>query len=137
MRKKREAEAIMIEKYKIQIRGTRPLLMHSCNSMLEAMQRNEIYLTNLEKKVKSFLDVRGIRYISQYPLRQGFIADFALPDKKIIIEVDGERWHSGKKKVKKDRFRDYMLKRDGWTTIRIKEKEINNLQELLCFFIYS
>lgn len=25
----------MIEKYKIQIKGTRPLLMHSCNSMLE------------------------------------------------------------------------------------------------------
>lgn len=39
IRKKREAEAIMIEKYKIQIKGTRPLLMHSCNSMLEENNR--------------------------------------------------------------------------------------------------
>lgn len=95
------------------------------------MQRNEIYLTNIEQKVKSFLDERGIRYILQYPLRQGYIADFALPNRKIIIEVDGERWHSGKKKIRKDRFRDYMLKRAGWQTIRIKEKDIDNLQELL------
>ena len=95
------------------------------------MQRNEIYLTNLEQKVKSFLDGWGIRYIPQYPLRQGYIADFALPDKKIIIEVDGERWHSGKKKLKKDQFRDYMLKRAGWTTIRIKEKDIDKLSFLL------
>jgi len=95
------------------------------------MQRNEIYLTSLERKVKSFLDERGIVYIPQYPLRQGYIADFALPDRKIIIEVDGERWHSGKKKLKKDRFRDYMLKRAGWTTIRIKEKDINKIPKLL------
>ena len=94
-------------------------------------QRNEIYLTNLEKKVKSFLDERGICYILQYPLRQGYIADFALLDKKIIIEVDGNKWHSGKKKQKKDRFRDYMVKRAGWKTIRIPEKDIDKLDSLL------
>jgi len=77
------------------------------------------------------LDSKGIKYIPQYPLRQGFIADFALPDRKIIIEVDGERWHGEKKKIRKDKFRDYMLKRDGWTIIRIKEKEITKLTELL------
>ena len=95
------------------------------------MQRNEIYLTSLERKVKSFLDERGIEHIPQYPLRQGYIADFALPDRKIIIEVDGKKWHSGKKKQKKDRFRDYMLKRAGWKTIRIPEKDIDKLDGLL------
>ena len=95
------------------------------------MERGKVYLTNLEKAVKQFLDSEGIDHIPQYPLRQGYIADFALPDRKVIIEVDGERWHSGKKKIRKDRFRDYMLKRDGWTTIRIKEKGIDNLRELL------
>lgn len=95
------------------------------------MERGEMYLTNLERVVKEFLDTKGVKYIPQYPLRQGFIADFALPDKKIIIEVDGERWHSEKKKIKKDRFRDYMLKREGWNTIRIKEKNIDKLTELL------
>lgn len=95
------------------------------------MDRGNIYLTNLEKVVKEFLDSKGVSYVSQYPLRQGFVADFALLNRKIIIEVDGKRWHSGKKKQKKDRFRDYMLKRAGWTTIRIKEKDIGSLRELL------
>lgn len=95
------------------------------------MERNAIYLTGIEKQVKQFLDTKGVNHIPQYPLRQGYIADFALLDKKIIIEVDGKKWHSGKKKQKKDRFRDYMLKRDGWKTIRLPESEINNLDSLL------
>ena len=95
------------------------------------MERSKVYLTNIEREVKAWLEDRGIEHIPQYPLRQGYIADFALLDKKIIIEVDGEHWHSGKKQQKKDRFRDYMLKRAGWTTIRIKEKDIDKLQELL------
>ena len=95
------------------------------------MERNEIYLTGIERAVKQWLEDRGIEHIPQYPLRQGYIADFALLDKKIIIEVDGEHWHSGKKKQKKDRFRDYMLKRAGWKTIRIPEKDIDKLDSLL------
>ena len=97
------------------------------------MERNEVYLTALEKQVADFLDMKGIAYIPQYPLRLGYIADFALLDKRIIIEVDGKRWHSGKQKQKKDRFRDYMLKRAGWTVIRIKEEEIDKLEKLLSF----
>ena len=96
-----------------------------------SMKRGDIYLTGIEREVKQWLEDRGIEHILQYPLRQGYIADFALLDRRIIIEVDGERWHSGKKKLKKDRFRDYMLNRAGWTTIRIKEKEIGNLSVLL------
>ena len=95
------------------------------------MGRNEVYLTNIEKEVKAWLEDRGIEFIPQYPLRQGYIADFALVDKHIIIEVDGTHWHRGKKKEKKDRFRDYMLKRAGWKTIRIPEKDIDNLDSLL------
>ena len=98
---------------------------------MQRMRRNDVYLTGIEKTVKRWLEGRGIKFIPQYPLRGGYIADFALVNKKIIIEVDGERWHSGKKKVKKDRFRDYILKRAGWTTIRVKEKDIDKLTELL------
>lgn len=95
------------------------------------MERSKLYLTNIEREVKAWLEDRGIEFVSQYPLRQGYIADFAILNKKIIIEVDGEHWHRGKKKQKKDRFRDYMLKRAGWGTIRIPEKDIDNLDGLL------
>ena len=89
------------------------------------MERNKVYLTALEKQVADFLDMKGD---SIYPS----ISSSAI-DKRIIIEVDGKHWHSGKKKQKKDRFRDYMLKRAGWTVIRIKEEEIDKLDKLLSF----
>jgi len=95
------------------------------------MERNEIHKTNLEEAVGQFLDKRGVNYTPQYPVRLSYVIDFALVDRKIAIEVDGTHWHSGKKKQKKDRFRDYMLKRTGWRTIRIKEAEIDNLDSLL------
>ena len=99
------------------------------------MRRNDIHLTGIEKVVKRWLEEVEIEFIPQYPLRGGYIADFALLDKKIIIEVDGEKWHSGKKKKKKDRFRDYMLKRAGWTTIRVKEKDIEQISKLFSSLI--
>ena len=90
-----------------------------------------MYLTNIEREVKEWLEERGVAFTSQYPLRQGYVIDFALVDRKIAIEVDGKHWHTGKKKQKKDRFRDYMLKRAGWKTIRIPEKDIDKLDVLL------
>ena len=95
------------------------------------MDRNGVYLTGIERTVKEWLEDRGVTFASQYPLRQGYVIDFALVDRKIAIEVDGEHWHSGKKKQKKDRFRDYMLKRAGWKTIRIPEKDMDKLDSLL------
>ena len=88
------------------------------------MKRDEVHLTNLEEKVKEYLDMKGIEHIPQYPFRTGFVCDFLLSDAQTIIEVDGERWHSSKKQKKKDRFKDYMIKREGFYVVRIKEKDI-------------
>ena len=101
----------------------------------QGMGRSEVYLTGIERTVKQWLEDRGIEFIPQYPLRQGYIADFGLLNKRIIIEVDGKHWHSGKKELKKDRFRDYMLKRAGWKTIRIPEEGIDKLDSLLSSLI--
>ena len=89
------------------------------------MKRGSVYLTSLEKQVESILKELGIEYIAQYPVHSGFILDFAILDKKIAIEVDGEKWHNSKEAMKRDRFKDYQLKREGWKVIRIKEKEIS------------
>lgn len=95
------------------------------------MRRDEVYLTNLERAVKAWLDGKGVAYTPQYPLRQRYIPDFAILDKNTIIEVDGEYWHLGKKNQKKDRFRDYQLRRAGWKIIRIPERDMDKLDILL------
>jgi len=79
---------------------------------------------DIEEIVKEGLDTLNIKYILQYPTRTGFILDFALIDKMIDLEVDGF-YHDNSKAQKRDRFRAYMVKREGWKTIRIHHTEIN------------
>lgn len=97
------------------------------------MKRSELRLTSLGKEAEEILDKMGIDYIPQYPTRTGFVIDFAVvsEDRKIAIELDGTKWHSSKKAQQRDRFKDYQLRREGWKVIRIKEDEINKMEELL------
>ena len=94
------------------------------------MARGDIRLTSLERIVKAYLDELGIEYAAQFSTRTGFIIDFALIDKRIAIEVDGPM-HLTKEAKKHDRFKDYQLKREGWSVIRIPEAQMNNLDGLL------
>ena len=68
-----------------------------------------------------YLTQLGIEFTEQYPTRSGYLLDFALIDKKIAIETDGHAWHSSQQQRKRDRFRDHILRREGWTVIRFRE----------------
>jgi very-short-patch-repair endonuclease len=70
-----------------------------------------------------------IRYpiVPQYKLMIGNLehpVDFALPAVKLIIEADGEIYHSAPKQVQKDNERDRQLNQMGWTVLRFKDSEI-------------
>jgi very-short-patch-repair endonuclease len=60
-------------------------------------------------------------FISQYRIPETlYEIDFANPDKKIAIEIDGEQHYSDKKMIDHDLKRDLVLKSLGWRTIRIR-----------------
>ena len=44
-------------------------------------------------------------------------------DKKVAIECDGERYHSGEAKIREDMERQTILERLGWKFIRIRGSE--------------
>lgn len=44
-------------------------------------------------------------------------------EKKVTIECDGERWHSGEDKIREDMERQTILERLGWQFIRIRGSE--------------
>lgn len=52
--------------------------------------------------------------------------DFALPEKKIGIELDGYAWHSSREAFTKDRERQRNLELNGWRIIRFSGSEIKN-----------
>ena len=49
--------------------------------------------------------------------------------KKIAIECDGERWHSGDEKIREDMERQTILERLGWRFIRIRGSEFYRNRE--------
>lgn len=51
---------------------------------------------------------------------KGYYADFAVPAKKVVIEVDGARWHGGRHDV----VRDYVMHEAGWNVLRVPAKEL-------------
>ena len=72
------------------------------------------YPSALEEKMEEFLRDNGIKYESQkifyiyaedgWIIRY-FIADFYIPDKKLIIEVDGKKYHEHHSQKDKERTR--------------------------------
>ena len=48
-----------------------------------------------------------------------FRVDFADPVRKVIVELDGRRWHEAEVDRVRDRRRDMELRAAGWRVIRI------------------
>lgn len=103
--------------------------------------RGNIEQTSLEQTVENTLIENGLSYIPQYSTRTGFVIDFAVFEgcKSIALEVDGPH-HDNPKQRKKDGFKSHMLKREGWTVIRLhwsELKNINNLKWLIPSILYN
>lgn len=91
-------------------------------------ERGKIVLTSLEEAVKQALDSLGVAYVTQFPTRSGFLLDFALIGSRIAIEADGPL-HANRRS--KDRFRDYLLRREGWRIVRIDFTEVDKAKEII------
>jgi len=89
--------------------------------------KREITLTSLERKVKEALDKLGVEYVPQYSTRTGFVIDFLifLNGRKIALEVDGP-YHELKEVRRRDKFKDYMLKREGYKVVRVNYRIIDH-----------
>ena len=55
--------------------------------------------------------------------------DFAIPEKKIDIEIDGSQHRVDPKIVESDKKRDQLLKEDGWDIIRVNWSKYQKLEK--------
>lgn len=76
-----------------------------------------------EEALRSAMGAAGLSFEFQFPTRSGFILDFAFPKEKLVVEVDGPTHYTQAGK-KKDRFRDWMLRREGWRILHVHWKRI-------------
>lgn len=71
-----------------------------------------------------YYDIRKIyegKIIPQYPIGP-YWADFALPDYRLVIELDGQKYHQYRKDH--DRRRDAYMTRKGWEVLRFSYNDV-------------
>lgn len=85
--------------------------------------------TQPEKDVQKTLEQLKVDYVSQVTIGR-YLVDFLLPDKQIVIEVDGDYWHSLPESQKRDAQKDKYLSRSGYTVVRITETETKQSEML-------
>ena len=64
----------------------------------------------------------GVGFRRQLPIER-FIADFACPARRLVVEVDGG-WHELAAAQRADARRDRVLARLGWQVVRVTAAEV-------------
>jgi very-short-patch-repair endonuclease len=63
----------------------------------------------------------GVEFKRQFVIGEKYIADFAAPSVRVIVEVDGD---SHARRVTADARRDRWLQRQGWRVVRVSADEV-------------
>lgn len=89
-------------------------------------QQNKKGLNKLELAGQKILKEIGIEFQEQVLMFNKFLVDVLIPSKNIIIQWDGEYWHTKPKRILLDKSQDAYLKKCGYKVLRITDKEIKN-----------
>jgi len=87
-------------------------------------QLNKKGLNKLELMGSRILRNIGIEFQEQVLMFDKFLVDIVIPSKKLIIQWDGEYWHSKKENRDRDNSSDIYLRKCGYHVLRITDKEI-------------
>jgi len=78
--------------------------------------------SKLENLFERILRIYSIPYIKELQI-DWYFADFALPEQKIIFELDDKMYHQNKEK---DHKKDDFLVKKGWTVYRLTWDDVHN-----------
>jgi very-short-patch-repair endonuclease len=92
--------------------------------------------TKWEQILINHLKELKYKFIFQHPVvvnkikkPQLFILDFLLTDYLIVIEADSIKHHSSKADIRADNIRTKLLKQEGYTILRLFNKQIDTLHK--------
>jgi very-short-patch-repair endonuclease len=95
-------------------------------ALQNSKQQNHKEFTSIEKKVYEELKVRGFLFETQKLINSKFVVDAYIPNLNLVIEADGDYWHSLERVVKKDKVKNAYLTKCGFDLLRLTETEINS-----------
>lgn len=105
---------------------SRKTLFENLKEMANSKKR-----TKIELAVMNILEDIWIRFIEQHPMLEITIADFYLPDNRVVIYCDWDYWHNYPYWTEKDHNTTKELKNNNFKVLRFWEREINKTPEIV------
>ena len=81
--------------------------------------------TGIERKLYKKLEELGLEFRRQAKIA-GWLVDAYIPDLNLVIEADGDYWHSLPEVIKRDQLKVDKLKDVGYSVLRLKGSVINS-----------
>ena len=82
------------------------------------------WMSPIEAELYDAMRGEGLSPNPQFRI-EAYYVDFAFPDIKLAVEADGAAYHSGERR-ERDRKRDWILRKQGWTVKRFYGTTIYN-----------
>lgn len=79
-------------------------------------------VSKAEQSFAEDLRKRGMSFDVQVQVRS-FVVDVMFEDEKVVVEFDGDYWHSLPRTMKKDERKNKALQAEGYAVVRIKQTE--------------
>ncbi len=93
--------------------------------------------TSIERAVYQELKLRGLLFEKQKFINGKFLVDAYIPSLNLIIEVDGDYWHSLPRIIGRDKAKNAYLAKCGYNLLRLTETEINQNVKIALDRIYG
>ncbi len=91
--------------------------------------------SSLEVVVRQLLDALGVAHEPSVQIGP-YVADVLVPHSKLVIECDGDYWHSRPGALERDMRKDRYLEANGYRVLRLGERVIKGMSiEDMCGFI--
>ncbi len=93
----------------------------------------EVWMSPIEAALYAAMRREGLSPFPQFYI-QGYYVDFAFPDVGVAVEADGAAYHEGLRH-QRDRKRDWILRRAGWTVKRFHGTTIYHKAENCAYIV--
>jgi very-short-patch-repair endonuclease len=86
--------------------------------------RAKLTRSDLEVAFLEFVDETGLLEPETNVLVEGYLVDAVWREQRLVVELDGEGFHSSSEAFERDRERDRVLQAAGWRIVRITWKQL-------------
>jgi len=105
--------------------GNRKTCSQRCKGVyVSFLQAQSNGLNKLEKRGGELLKELNIEFKEQHLIEKKFLVDVFIPKDRLVIQWDGEYWHSKPKRKALDKSQDSYMRKCGYKVLRFTDKEI-------------